>query len=63
VVVSEVHLVIQAAVLLAKMVDLAVLVAEVKESKVLFPLVEQEIHLQLVQHKDMMVEMVLYPVV
>ena len=45
-VVSEVSLVIHAAVLLAKMVDLAVLVAQVKERQVLFLWVEQEIHLQ-----------------
>tara|TARA_R110000824_G_scaffold246_1_gene1292 strand:+ start:49 stop:255 length:207 start_codon:yes stop_codon:yes gene_type:complete len=51
-------MVIQAAVLLAKQVDLAVLVVEVKDGTVLLPLVEQEIYLQLVQHKDLMAELV-----
>ena len=58
-VVSEVSLVIHAAVLVANKVDLAVLVGEVKDGQLLLPLVEQEIHLQLVQHKERMVELVL----
>tara|TARA_R110002167_G_scaffold95871_1_gene254789 strand:+ start:129 stop:362 length:234 start_codon:yes stop_codon:yes gene_type:complete len=57
VVVSEVCGIIHAPVLVANKVDLAVLVAQVEERTVLLPLVEQEIHLQLVQHKDKMVEM------
>tara|TARA_R100001143_G_C3269781_1_gene91619 strand:+ start:50 stop:208 length:159 start_codon:yes stop_codon:yes gene_type:complete len=52
-------LLIHAAVLVENKADLAVLVGEVKDGQLLLPLVEQEIHLQLVQHKDLMVEMVL----
>ena len=58
-VVSEVCGRMDAPVLLAKKVEMAVLVGEVKDGQLLLPLVEQEIHLQLVQHKDMMVELVL----